>query len=126
QVGSWRQWGWRYKPIILLSWYFIGPVITRLLGYLPASLMGGGESLPGGVARQWARWGRHPDYLLGEHPHLREAFASLLVPVVLVSIDDDELYAPRQAVDKLARWYSGAQVERWHWQPGELGLERLG
>jgi hypothetical protein len=42
------------------------PGFASTLGYAPMRALGMGENLPAGVARQWARWGRHPEHLFSE------------------------------------------------------------
>ena len=48
------------------------------------------EDLPSGVVKQWARWGRHPDYMCSD-PRLRPLYASYAVPLICLSFSDDEL-----------------------------------
>ncbi|KAF1041393.1 alpha/beta hydrolase family protein [Xylophilus sp.] len=83
------------------------PVATRLAERVRA---GEGE-VPAGVAREWARWRRHPAYFVdaaGRLLHL--TFDTYRGPLLAYVIDDDRL-APREAVIALHRRYRAARVE---------------
>ncbi len=57
QSGYWRNWrGWEQARVGVL-WFAVVPLLTRMLGYFPASRIGIGQDLPTGIARQWAAWG---------------------------------------------------------------------
>ena len=100
------------------------PVTTGALGFWPMSLVGG-EDLPRGVAREWARWCLSPGYYAGDvGSPFRERLATFKAPTRLYSFDDDR-YAPAAAVDALAALLSSAPVERCHLQPEDYG-GRLG
>jgi predicted alpha/beta hydrolase len=118
QSGYWRHWpGLRAYGLGAL-WVMM-PVLSHAFGYFPAKLVGlGSEDLPRGVAAQWARWGRHRDYLFRDvDPTL---YARITAPVLAYSLRDDH-YAPLRAVEALLARYSGARVEHRH-----LALRGLG
>ncbi len=109
-VGAWppaeQALPWTFFHVLL-------PGVTRALGYFPASLLGEAEDLPRGAALEWGRWARHVDSLLGEIPEARARFASLRFPLRVVSVEGDFL-APLDGVDRLAAWYAGADLTRFH------------
>ncbi len=111
QSGYWGHWPLATRAGIGLLWFALIPGLSPLLGRFPSRRLGLGEDLPRGVAEQWARWGRDPDYLLRGDAKRREQFAQLRLPLLMVSLDGD-FYAPHAAVDALAGFYSGAKVER--------------
>ena len=111
QSGYWGHWPLGTRLGIGALWFGLIPSLSPLVGKFPSSKLGLGEDLPRGVAEQWARWGRDPDYLLRKDAKRREQFAQLRLPLRMYSIDGD-FYAPHAAVDALAGFYSGAQVER--------------
>lgn len=123
QSGAARHWRGRHRLRMLALWYGVIPLTTRLHGCLPGYVMGG-ESLPSGIAREWAHWGRHPDYILGRHPDLRTRFAGLRFPLRNYAIADD-LYGPEAAVRELASWYGGSPSIRTV-SPAELGVPAIG
>jgi predicted alpha/beta hydrolase len=92
-------------------WYAVVPGVTQALGYLPGSL-GIGEDLPGGVARQWARWCRTPGYMVGgENQDRRTLYRRLESPILAFGFDDDD-YAPPAAVAALLALYENASITR--------------
>ncbi|NUP08332.1 MAG: alpha/beta fold hydrolase [Polyangiaceae bacterium] len=99
QFGYWGHWPapdrWRYA----IMWYGLVPVVTTAFGSLPGWL-GLGTDLPKGVARQWARWCRDPDYLMRDEPRARERFTKHAAPTLFFSFSDDD-YAPEHAVRAL-------------------------
>lgn len=111
QSGYWGHWPLHQRAGIALLWFGLIPGLSPLLGRFPSRRLGLGEDLPRGVAEQWARWGRDPDYLLRGDAKRREQYAQLRMPILMVSLDGDR-FAPHAAVDALAGFYSGAKVER--------------
>jgi predicted alpha/beta hydrolase len=88
-------------------WFGAIPGLSPLLGYFPSSVFSLGDDLPRGVAEQWARWGRHPDYLLSEGGAVPFHFARLRLPILAHSIEGD-FYAPEAAVNALLGFYSNS------------------
>jgi len=125
QSGYWRHWPgwWRWRTWIF--WHFLLPGLSHTVGYFPGRLAGLGEDLPKGVALDWARWGRRPDYILEGDAARRESYARLRLPIRAYSFPDDD-FAPATAVDALLSFYRGAAVEHRHVTPRELGVEAIG
>jgi predicted alpha/beta hydrolase len=111
QSGDFRLWPLPTRLAMAVLWYGIVPGVTHAVGYLPGSL-GIGEDLPAGVALEWARWCRTPGYLAGgDGGARREGFAKVDAPVLAFGFDDD-IYAPRAAIDALLDLYVRARIER--------------
>ena len=102
-------------------WHAAIPGLVPLAGYFPAKKLGAGEDLPAGVAREWAEWGRDPDYLL---LHARERkgaeFLRYSGPLRAMAFSDDT-YAPRRAVDALIDFYPFARSEVRFVHPSDVG-----
>jgi predicted alpha/beta hydrolase len=98
------------------------PLLAHLMGYFPWSWFGPGEDLPKGVALEWARWCRYPNYLLDDKSLPLERYRSFAAPVLAYSIDDDD-WGTSRAVDDMMRAYGS--VTRRHIAPADYGLERL-
>jgi predicted alpha/beta hydrolase len=112
QSGYWRLWPARTRWRMVLVWHLAIPALCRALGYLPLRLLGGGQDVPGGVALEWARWGRHPRYVMSwaeQRPQAR--FATLACPLRSLAIADDRFYAPRPAVEALVAMYPRTRSE---------------
>lgn len=128
QSGWWRNWSLRHQPSMVVMWHLLLPLATRIAGYTPMKRFGAGEDLPAGVGLEWARWARHPRYLMGWHgtrPDLRYArFADR--PIRAYLIGDDAFYAPPRAVAQLLSFYGkGAESIR-RVEPRELGVKAIG
>lgn len=125
-AGYWRLWPLAERIKLLLYWYAVFPVALRLLGYFPAKLLGLGLDLPGGVARDWARWARTPGYVVDERGQpLREHFLAFRGPILAYSFADDSR-APANTVAELLSYFANASVEHRHIRPAELGVATIG
>jgi predicted alpha/beta hydrolase len=125
QSGYWRLWPARLQPRMAALWYLMIPALVALRGEVPRGVMG--EALPAGVAAQWARWCRHPDFIVDEHGRaLRQHFEQWRMPLRLYAIADDELYAPQAAVARLASYFSRITPEVAVMQPRDFGIDAIG
>jgi predicted alpha/beta hydrolase len=101
------------------------PLASALWGYVPGWL-GLGEDLPGGAAREWARWTLTRGYVAGVLPErIAAGHARLRVPLRVVSPSDDPL-GPRGAVELLVGWYRAAPLTWEVIDPASLGRATLG
>lgn len=126
QTGWWGQWPRPRRYALALLWYVVMPVAAATLGYFPARLLGSGEDLPAGVAREWARWCRSPHYMITDSgAPLRPYFDGFTGPLLALSFADDVL-APAEAVSDLTSYYSRATVRREHIDPHAVALRAIG
>lgn len=95
-AGLFRRW------IRRAAWHAAIPMLTRVVGGLPLSITSNCEDLPGGVARDLARWSRSATYFGNWEGHAR-----LAIPIRSYSFRDD-LIAPPDAVQALLSRYSRA------------------
>jgi predicted alpha/beta hydrolase len=123
QSGYWRRQGGGQKAVVAFYVYVVLPLLARLLGYVPMSWLGAGEDLPRGVAEEWARWCRHPKYLLGDETLPLERYRSFWAPVLAYSFGDDK-WGTREAVDAMMQAYPN--LERRHLEPSDVGLPAIG
>ncbi len=123
QSGYWRLQGsgevWKTRLYVSLLF----PILTRLRGYFPWSWFGSAEDLPKGVALQWARWCRDPNYLLGDTSLPLDRYQSFYAPILALSVDDDVWGTPR-SVDAMMSAYPN--VTRRHIVPSDYGIESIG
>lgn len=124
QSGYWKNWPGLGKLAMWAFWHLGVPVSVALAGRLPMSSFGQGEDIPAGAAREWARWGRHPDYILS-YPDIPAdaAFHRFRGRMTLWAVEDDA-YAPPPTVAALARMYPAAVVEAV--RPADLGVPAIG
>jgi len=126
QSGYWRHWNAPRKFLMASIWYGLVPVFTELFSYFPMRMLKMGENLPAGVALEWARWCRNPQFFVDEHKQpLRGYFEGLRIPIRAYSFEDDT-FAPRRAVDALMGFYKDALVDRVHLKPSELSTKAVG
>ncbi len=126
QSGYFGHWNGLGFALMATLWHAAIPGIVPLAGYLPSRVLGLGEDLPAGVATEWARWGRDPDYLL---LHARErhggAFLTYEGPLRSLTIADDA-YAPARAVRALVDCYPFAAREVVRVRPRDVGVTKIG
>jgi predicted alpha/beta hydrolase len=126
QSGYWQLWESFAKVKMLLMWYAVIPGLSRLLGKVPGTLLGG-EQLPEGIARQWAYWGRHEDYIVDAHGSpIREGFERIFCPMKFLLIEDDLDFAPPKAVKALRQFYCNADSLIEQIKPVEVDGKALG
>lgn len=91
----------------------VGVPLAILLGKVPGQI-GLGQTLPGSVFREWARWGRHPEYFFAD-PTMDAArrFAEVETPILAIGLTDDPWGTPK-AQNALLKYYHRAPTEiRW-------------
>lgn len=118
QHGWMGHWPLRLRLPLMLLWRVAMPIASALLGRFPSSLIGMGEDLPRGVAREWARWCAQRQAL-----GTWEGHAALQLPILALSFDDDR-FAPHRAASALLREYTNAEITHEH-HPAE-GLGHFG
>ncbi|MFI6333211.1 alpha/beta fold hydrolase [Micromonospora chersina] len=111
QNGYWGYWRGKLRLARLVQWYVLLPLASAIMGRLPSLLLGGGEPLPGAIARQWARWGRSRNFLAADHHDgplpVPERFAGQLLAICVPG----DTAAPRRAVDWLPTLYPNASAK---------------
>jgi predicted alpha/beta hydrolase len=122
QKGYWRNWRNRYRYPICAFWHFVLPACVGVCGNFPLMRLAGCAPLPASVALDWARWGRVRSFAAEADNHGHD----LSCPLLSISLADDQLYGPEQAVDALLDWYPSAQSERLHLVPEAHGVARIG
>jgi predicted alpha/beta hydrolase len=123
QSGYWGLQPGSEKHRVRVAVSVLMPVLSRVFGYLPWRMFGAGEDLPKGVALEWARWCRNPNYLLDDETLPLDRYADFEAPILSYSIEDD-VWGSAPAVDSMMRAYRN--VTRQHLVPADFGLERIG
>jgi predicted alpha/beta hydrolase len=126
QLGYWRLFAPKDRRPAWLAMHVILPTLSRVLGYFPGSKLGLGEDLPKGVALEWARWCRSPQYLF-DHLEAQEhqGYRAFRAPMLAYKITDDT-FASANSVDALLPYYPQARPLLRTVSPQELGVKSLG
>lgn len=125
QHGYWRHWPQHRQLRLRFIWYLAAPLLLMLTRKLPGWLIGG-EDLPFGVGRDWARWCRSPHYVCDSRgAPLRPHNSEIQTKIRAYSFSDDPI-APKAAVDALMAYYPNAERERHHINPAEWGTPTIG
>ena len=100
-------------PLLALTWYLLGPLLSRRRDDFPARRTGlGSTRVAAGVVAQWAGWARARDYLFDPvHGLDTLRYARLAMPVLSYCFDDDG-YATPAAVNALLARYPAARLEK--------------
>lgn len=126
QIGYWRGLAPRDRPPAWFAMHVLIPGLSHLLGYFPSSKVGLGEDLPQGVALEWARWCRSPNYLFD---HLTDAehaaYRRFRAPLLSYKVTDDS-FASADAVERLLAFYPHSRPLLRPVSPRELGARALG
>lgn len=127
QSGYWRNWPLPHRWIVGLLWYLAIPCLVPLTGRLPGRASGLGADLPPAMARQWAAWGRDPDYLRGDRaPASARHFDGYEGPLLAVALTDDRLFAPPSAVRAYLEFWPRARTDYRELSPREVGVPEIG
>lgn len=114
------------KPLLFALWNIFIPTFSHLYGYFPSQYFGMGEQLPKGVALEWAKICRNPQWLFAYLPENKNYYGKIKQPLLAISIEDD-WYAPKKAVEKLFEdGYKNAQAKRLHLYPKDFGMKEIG
>ena len=125
QSGYSGHWDGLGRVRMKALWRLI-PIATAALGRLPKQLLGGGEDIPPNAGREWAQWGRHPDYVLCYASTLKDnAFYTFTGKLRGVELTDDD-YAPERAVQAIVKAYSAASREVVRIHPRDVGVMEIG
>jgi predicted alpha/beta hydrolase len=123
QLGYYGHWQGIERLKLAGIWHVVAPALSRTLGFLPG-WAGLGVDLPAGVAREWARWCRSPDYLISDYPEAAERYARFYAPTLFYSFTDDD-FAPEGATHALLDRL-GPHVLHRRLAPSDIGAERIG
>jgi predicted alpha/beta hydrolase len=98
-----------------------GPVLCKLLGFMPGKALRLGEDLPRGVMQEWRQWIGMDRYFFDD-PSMdaKTRFARPRMPVLAIGFEDDP-WATSSGIDLLTSYLSGCEVERRQLTPAQAG-----
>jgi len=117
----------RTKLLAPLMFNLLFPLSSAFKGYGAAKVIGMGENLPKGVARQWAQFCSHPGYVMNAvgktiNKHYHE---QVCCPITAIAATDDEI-ATEQNIDALLKLYPLAPTKKLIIQPKHYGHRSIG
>lgn len=95
-------------------------------GYFPARRVGLCDDLPLGIARDWSKWTRFPEYCTVEPPVKEEYDQFVPEKALAVGFSDDEFVQGRKTYDSWLRLMPNAEIPLIFLEPRDIGLESLG
>ena len=115
------NWSGRSRLAVSLFWNVLIPLTTMALPYLPAWVYGGKHPLAKSVARDWARLARSKGGIAEDTADNSARYRSFRVPTKFISIEGDDLLAPRRAVVDLFEQYASPVKDLHHHSPTSTG-----
>ena len=125
QSGYWKFWKGASRMKMWMIWNLLFPAALKIWGYLPSKKISGMENLPRNVAEQWSLWCRNPKYLFADVPENKQFYASINCAITSFSIEDD-IYAPREAVQWFIHRYTGSKKKIIHLHPADYATKHIG
>ncbi|MFZ6693540.1 alpha/beta fold hydrolase [Undibacterium sp. SXout20W] len=106
---------------------FFVPLGIKLLGYEPTAMIGLGEDLPAGVARQWGEWCAAGGYATNATQSMPDTdyHQNVRLPYVVFYAEDDDI-ANAVTVDDLMSTFPHAVKQVHRINPNQFGLKKLG
>lgn len=124
-TGYWKAYPFPMRWLIWFNWYIALPLMTHLFGYFPGRRIRIVDDLPKGVALDWCKWGKSPNYHLDHIEDPREKFDRIQVPMLSYSFSDDTT-APKHTVEWINSIYRNCQLTHKHVSPSDIGLKSIG
>lgn len=126
-LGHYTDHPWRYRPTVLAFWFLLGPVATKIAGYMPGKRLLLGADLPAGVYWQWRRWCTSRDFYaadIGGALPLPD-YARTRADIRICCMTDDAV-APAASVQRYAKALAPSGARYLELAPSAYGLQRLG
>jgi len=115
-----------FRPLVMLNWWGVGPVATRILGYFPGSWLGLGEDIPSTVFWQWRRWCTTRGFFDAEIGSTLPALPRRIRTRARFVSASDDIMVPTSAAWRLIPYYEGCEIEKKVLHPTDYGLKRIG
>jgi len=124
--GYWRQNAAPLKKKVWYLWYFVAPVLLKLLGYFPGKRLGMVGNLPFGVMTQWRKWCLHPQYLLGvENEEIKASYQAFNKPISSFSFSDDQLMSAEN-ISSLHSFFGSSNPKMHRFSPEQMHAKNIG
>ena len=116
---------WPYRALAMQFWFTIGPLATRLKGYMPGKSLGFGEDMPASAYWQWRKFCTDRDFFRNQIARTLPPWRTEHLPdqTRFFSLSDDALI-PDVCVRRLARGFNHAPCTLI--DPAQHGLGKVG
>lgn len=123
----WKNHPWHYTLQVILFWFLLGPVATKIFGYMPGKLIGLNANLPKEVYWQWRRWCVNTKFFEVDWGQVIEKpdLSTVTCPVRLVATKDDVMIPPN-CVKALSKYFPNAQINYHEIDPKSSNLRQIG
>lgn len=125
QSGSWRHWKGFDRIKMQLLWYAMLPVCVKLFGYLPSKKFSRMEDLPKGMALEWSKWCKSPNYHFDHIEDAPDRYNKVNCTIVAYSIEND-FYATVPAIDWITKQFKNASLKRIHLEAKNFNTKEIG
>jgi predicted alpha/beta hydrolase len=117
-----------YKNFSPLSLLLFGgfSAAARTLGYLPGHRIGWGSPIARGVVLDWAGWALTGRWRDSRGTDFGPLFGYVDLPMLSISFSDDTILSPKHAADRFTEFFPAAKLERWHFSPDDLAIDKAG
>ncbi len=127
-AAYWKKHPWSFMIQTVLFWFLLGPLVVKILGFLPGQVLGMKSHIPEGVYWQWRRWCTNEQFYEPEWgktlpiPNL-DTFKGKLK---LIASEDDKLIPPPR-VKYLQKFFPSAKETHFEiLSPKRYGLKSIG
>ena len=123
----WPKHPWHFIPQVIAFWYLIGPLATKLFGYMPGKIIGLKADLPKDVYWQWRRWCTNPGFFEKDWGSILEKpdLTKTTCPVRLVATSDDVMIPPPR-VKALAKYFPNSKINYHEIIPKSINVKEIG
>lgn len=103
------------------------PLSNQFFGYSRTEMIGFGQDLPTGVAKQWRKWCSSPGYMANSFDHdiTEHFYADIAAPILCLTATDDHIATPKN-VDDFLRFLPNADITKRFVTPKSLNLNSIG
>lgn len=122
----WRHYPLHKKPRILFAFYLLFPLLVKITGKIPGSVLGGKQHIPPQVSKTWLRWCHNPHYMSDVKGNPLRTHFTKQKRIAFLAIADDVDYAPVKCIEKLWKWYPAEKSELVVINPEDYQINKIG
>lgn len=123
----WKNHPWHYTLQVILFWFLLGPVATKIFGFMPGKLIGLNANLPKEVYWQWRRWCVNTKFFEIDWGQVIEKpdLSTVCCDVRLIATKDDVMIPP-DCVKALSKYFPCAEITYHEIDPKISNLKQIG